>query len=205
MKTDNERKIINKDDYLHGYCHQWVLDNYKNGDKIFIITDYDYDIESEALVHCGIYRHNKYIDVRGEFDNIEDILDEFDYGENMESNIINFKEFKKYLKENNLLNECDVAPANCLTFGDVAGMGDIYFPDERGDKGSGDLPMPSGKLYKQVLPFDSFIKKSKPKKKKKGHFNKEDEPCVHPDNPPIYKHVDDYRTYAERTKLSKDI
>lgn len=104
------------------------------------------------------------------------------------------------------INECDVvSPNGGITFSDVAGMGDIYFPGERGDKGSGDLPMPSGKLYKQVLPFDSFIRKSKPKKKKKGHFNKEDEPCVHPDNPPIYKHVDDYRTYAERTKLSKDI
>lgn len=100
------------------------------------------------------------------------------------------------------INECDVAPVNCLTFGDVEGIGDIYFPGERGDKGSGDLPMPSGKLYKQVLPFDSFIRKPIPKKKKnkKGHFNKKDEPCVHTDNPPIYKYVDDYRTYAERTK-----
>lgn len=107
---------------------------------------------------------------------------------------------------NSSMNECDMAsPNGGLTFGDVAGMGEISFPTDK-EPGSGDLPMPSGKLYKQVLPFDSFIKAKTPKKKKKkGHFHKEDEPCVHTDNPPIYDYVDDYRTYAERTKLSKDV
>jgi len=32
------------DEYLHGSCHQWVLDNFRPGDKIFVMTDYDYDI-----------------------------------------------------------------------------------------------------------------------------------------------------------------
>lgn len=100
------------------------------------------------------------------------------------------------------INECDaVSPNGGAIFGDISGMGEISFPGPNGEPGSGDLPMPSGKLYKQVLPFDSFVKLSKPKKKKKkGHFNKEDEECVHTENPPIYKYVDDYRTYVERTK-----
>ena len=109
-------------------------------------------------------------------------------------------QYFKFMKEYDI-NECDVvSPNGGLNFGDVEGMGDIYFPGENGDQGSGDLPKPSGTLYKQVMPFYTFIKKTKPKKKKKGHFNKEDEPCVHTENPPIYKYVDDYRTYAERTK-----
>lgn len=36
--------IMSYDEYLHGSCHQWVLDNFRPGDKIFVMTDYDYDI-----------------------------------------------------------------------------------------------------------------------------------------------------------------
>lgn len=91
------------DDYLHGSCHQWVLDNYMPGDKIFVITDYDYDIEDYALVHCGIYRDNQYIDVRGCMDDIDEVLEEFDYGEEMEVRIMSFSEFISYCKENDLV------------------------------------------------------------------------------------------------------
>ena len=40
--------IMSYDEYLHGSCHQWVLDNFRLGDKIFVMTDYDYDINDYA-------------------------------------------------------------------------------------------------------------------------------------------------------------
>ena len=95
------------------------------------------------------------------------------------------------------LYECDGVPGG-LTPADVGGMGPAYFPGPNGEPGSGDLPSPTGIVYKQVAPFDSFIKIRKQKKKKKK-FRKEDEPCVHSENPPIYSHVDDSRDYVDRT------
>lgn len=101
------------------------------------------------------------------------------------------------------IDECDcVSPNGGAVFGDVPGMGDITFPGECGEKGSGDLPMPSGKLYKQVMPFDSFVKV--PKKKKKRKLEKHSD-AEHTPNAPMYDYVDDFRTYVERTKLSKNI
>lgn len=99
--------------------------------------------------------------------------------------------------------ECDaVAPNGGAIFGDVAGIGSITFPDECDEKGSGDLPMPSGKVYQQVAPFGQFVKMKKRKTKTKGKkkkFRKEDEPCVHSENPPMYNYVDDFRDYVDRT------
>ena len=100
----------------------------------------------------------------------------------------------KYLSN---INECDGVPGG-LTPADVGGMGPAYFPGPNGEPGSGDLPSPTGIVYKQVAPFDSFIKIRKQKKKKKK-FRKEDEPCAHSENPPIYSHVDDFRDYVDRT------
>ena len=100
----------------------------------------------------------------------------------------------KYLSN---INECDGVPGG-LTPADVGGMGPAYFPGPNGEPGSGDLPSPTGIVYKQVAPFDSFIKIRKQKRKKKK-FRKEDEPCVHSENPPIYSHVDDFRDYVDRT------
>ena len=95
------------------------------------------------------------------------------------------------------LYECDGVPGG-LTPADVGGMGPAYFPGPNGEPGSGDLPSPTGIVYKQVAPFDTFIKIRKQKKKKKK-FRKEDEPCVHSENPPIYSHVHDFRDYVDRT------
>ena len=100
----------------------------------------------------------------------------------------------KYLSN---INECDGVPGG-LTPAYVGGVGPAYFPGPNGEPGSGDLPSPTGIVYKQVAPFDSFIKIRKQKKKKKK-FRKEDEPCVHSENPPIYSHVDDFRDYVDRT------
>ncbi len=95
------------------------------------------------------------------------------------------------------INECDGVPGG-LTPADVGGMGPAYFPGPNGEPGSGDLPSPTGIVYKQVAPFDTFIKIRKQKKKKKK-FRIEDEPCAHSKNPKIYNHVDDFRDYVDRT------
>ena len=97
----------------------------------------------------------------------------------------------------NNINECDGVPGG-LTPADVGGMGPAYFPGPNGEPGSGDLPSPTGIVYKQVAPFDSFIKIRKHKKKKKK-FRKEDEPCVHSPNTKVYDYVDDFRDYVDRT------
>lgn len=46
---NNSKPYMDKEDLLHGYCHQFVLDNYRKGDTVCLITDYDYDIESVCL------------------------------------------------------------------------------------------------------------------------------------------------------------
>ncbi len=98
----------------------------------------------------------------------------------------------------NNINECDGVPGG-LTPADVGGMGPAYFPGPNGEPGSGDLPSPTGIVYKQVAPFDAFIKIRKQKKKKKKKFRIEDEPCAHSKNPKIYNYVDDFRDYVDRT------
>jgi hypothetical protein len=94
--------------------------------------------------------------------------------------------------------ECEGVPGG-LTPADVGGMGPAYFPGPNGEPGSGDLPSPTGIVYKQVAPFDTFIKMRRPKKNKKKKFRKEDEPCVHSPNAKVYDYVDDFRDYVDRT------
>ena len=89
-------------DYLHGKCHKWVLENYKPGDKIYLITCYDLEIQERALVHCGLYIDGKYVDVRGDEDDIDEVLDGFDYGPELDVEIIDIDEFKTYCKKNHL-------------------------------------------------------------------------------------------------------
>ena len=91
------------EDYLHGQCHQWVLDNYKPGDQIFVMTDYDYDINGYALVHCGLFRNGKYIDVSGEKNTEEEVLDDFDYGPELETEIMDLDQFKEFCKDYKLI------------------------------------------------------------------------------------------------------
>jgi len=99
--------------------------------------------------------------------------------------------------------ECDGVPGG-LTPTDVGGMGLAYFPGPNGEPGSGDLPSPTGIVYKQVAPFDTFIKMRRPKKNKKKKFRKEDEPCVHSPNAKVYDYVDDFRDYVDRTYNNMD-
>ena len=98
------------------------------------------------------------------------------------------------MKENEKnLNECEGGAPGAIAFGDVAGMGDITFPGElgEGEPGSGDLPLPSGRVYKQIAPFDTFLKSKKKRKKLKKQ--------KHTPNTSHYAYVDDYKTYVERT------
>ena len=91
------------------------------------------------------------------------------------------------------INECEGGAPEAIAFGDIAGMGDITFPGElgEGEPGSGDLPLPSGRVYKQVAPFDTFLKlKRKHKKLKK----KKNTP-----NTSHYTYIDDFKTYVDRT------
>ena len=86
---------------MHGYCHEWALDHYKNGDKFFVVLDYDYDIESEALVHAGLYRNKKYIDATHKVNDIWEILDDeedgFEYND-PEVLILDYDEYMRIYK-----------------------------------------------------------------------------------------------------------
>lgn len=93
-------------DYMHGYCHEWALDHYRNGDKFFIVLDYNYDIESSVLIHAGLYRNKKYIDATHRVNDILDILDDeedgFDYND-PEVQILTYNEYINFLKDFNLI------------------------------------------------------------------------------------------------------
>lgn len=99
LKAINEENKSFINYFKYGGCHIWALDTYKKGDKFFIITDFDDNIDSYCLVHCGLFRNNKYIDVDTITNDINDILDYYDYGPNMEVNIVDKKNFLKYLKD----------------------------------------------------------------------------------------------------------
>ena len=105
-------------------------------------------------------------------------------------------------KEDGMNESCDGVPGG-ITPANVGGMGEISFPGPNGEPGSGDLPMPTGKVYQQVAPFGIFIQAKKGKKRKKK-FRKEDEPCSHSPNAKVYDYVDDYREYVDRTYNNMD-
>ena len=77
---------INEDlDYLHGHCDRWCVENFKNGDKIIAFTqlwsdwgEEPLDGNDEHLIHSLLYRNEKYIDVTGEYDDIYELMDNFD-------------------------------------------------------------------------------------------------------------------------------
>ena len=97
--------------------------------------------------------------------------------------------------------DCGGVPGG-MTPSCVGGMGEITFPGD-GTPGSGDVPSPTGKVYYQVAPFGLF-ETGKKKRKKRKKFRKKDEPCTYGDNPPVYKYVDDFREYVDRTYNNMD-
>lgn len=67
-------------DYLHGYCDDWVNENYKSGDKCIAITEFREEIDKVCLMHSCLFRDGKYVDVRGETKDFNDVIEAFDYG-----------------------------------------------------------------------------------------------------------------------------
>ena len=81
---------------LHGYCHEFVKNHYKENDKCVAILEYRN--QTLCLMHCFLKRNNMYIDVRGETTSFYDILDGFDYGEYQVKEYNNLTEFENLLK-----------------------------------------------------------------------------------------------------------
>lgn len=100
--SDNE-KYEEIQHYLHGYCHEWVLDNFEDGDIAIAIIQTNIDNGNSFLLHTFIKRNDEYLDVRGTTNDICDMLEEFDEGEddkyleyNSKDDYINFiNEFLK--------------------------------------------------------------------------------------------------------------
>jgi len=97
-----EWEDLHEDDeknYLHGYCDEWVLQNYKDGDIAVIWNNFNEEMKKVTLIHCYIIRNGKYLDVRGETDDIEDIKDGFDYyPDNDEYHCNNLEEYKQMIR-----------------------------------------------------------------------------------------------------------
>lgn len=89
-----------KKNYLHGHCDEWVLENYQEGDIPVIWNEFNGELEKVCLVHCYIIRDGKYIDVRGETENIEDIEEGFDcWSDNDTYHCKDLEEYKKMIRK----------------------------------------------------------------------------------------------------------
>ena len=97
--------------YLHGKCDEYAITHFQPGDKIIALVEYDYDIEQPALLHTVLFRNNKYWDIRGNASSIDEILEDFDYGDFQEfvfNNIDDFKNFLINLEKNNIELDIDI-------------------------------------------------------------------------------------------------
>lgn len=83
--TDADGNIVKEsgedDENLHGRCHKWAWDNWQEGDSFFVLTEWDDELGQEALMHCGLIRNGVFMDAQVQSTNIDDILDNFDYGD----------------------------------------------------------------------------------------------------------------------------
>lgn len=91
--------------YLHGICHEFSLAlNKIFGYDIVLWTNYDEDVKSYVLVHAfNMFQYKGkqyYADIRGITDNLEDIINEFDYSEEiLDPCGCNSKEAKRIFKK----------------------------------------------------------------------------------------------------------
>ena len=74
----NEDYNDDYEEFLHGNCHQWVIDNFCHGDVIVVIQEYDWEIDETCLAHALLKRNGRYLDVRGFMDTMDEVLEEFD-------------------------------------------------------------------------------------------------------------------------------
>jgi hypothetical protein len=74
-------ELISEDaiQYLHGSCHEWVKNNYKENDQIIMITELNEETGITKLIHCCLKRNEQYKDIRGLTPEFDDILEGFDY------------------------------------------------------------------------------------------------------------------------------
>lgn len=64
--------------YLHGKCNEWAIQNYQNGDSFLVIYGLNEYFEVAFLIHCCLIRNGMYVDVRGETDDYDTVLESFD-------------------------------------------------------------------------------------------------------------------------------
>ena len=84
--------------YLHGCCDDWVRQNFKKGDTIILIEEYDYDIEAYCIGHALLKRNGIFLDVRGYMDSMEEVLEPFDFNDDYILEFKTLSEFDKYVK-----------------------------------------------------------------------------------------------------------
>lgn len=85
--------------YLHGYCDDWVNENYQSGDRCVAILEEREDIDTMCLMHSCLLRNGNYVDVRGETEDFSDIIEAFDYGDFEVFEFDTLEEFNILMKE----------------------------------------------------------------------------------------------------------
>lgn len=94
---------------------------------------------------------------------------------------------------------------------DSCGMGSIELPGDNpnngydGIKGSGDIPLGSKHVYKQIMTFDTFVKPFYQKKKNRKkldvkHVSQDSPYYKHSPNPSEYSYVYDFKEYIKKIK-----
>ena len=96
MQTNND---YIEEDYLHGYCQIWVINNFRKGDTIVVLQDFDFDIEQTCMAHSLLMRNGRYLDVRGYMDSMDEVLEEFDCDDSDVLYFHKLNEFKRYLND----------------------------------------------------------------------------------------------------------
>ena len=86
-------------DYLYGNCDEWVNKNYQSGDKCIAILEEREDVETVCLMHSCLLRDGNYVDVRGETNDFQNVIEAFDYGEFEVIEYDTLEEFNGLMKE----------------------------------------------------------------------------------------------------------
>lgn len=76
--------------FIEGDCPDWVRKNYKDGDTILCIIDYNVGCFGSGLTHCFLKRGDLFCDIRGETKDLGKFLEPFKmYEKNRELEITN--------------------------------------------------------------------------------------------------------------------
>lgn len=94
-ERDEDELTPEEDEYLHGRCDDWVRENFQKGDTIVLIEEYDYDIDAYCIGHALLKRNGRYLDVRGYMDDMEEVLEPFDF---TDDDVLEFKSLAKFNK-----------------------------------------------------------------------------------------------------------